>query len=166
MANETFDMNQLLQITQNTAMSVNAQSKQMGLILGTVEELKQDVGEIKNEMEVLKHETTVTRFQANRIQSAIHTRVAEILKLEFDGGKVADGSIKTDAKYRGGFISRCYTDARRKSKLGTPYYATLRCDFNEVIEYVAAWVPEVSGGVDGYKRYLDIRREERQKKSA
>ena len=161
---DTIDMSQLLQITQNTAMSVNAQSKQMGLVLGTVEDLKQDVGEIKTELDVLKHETVVTRFQANRIQAAIHGRVAELLKLEFDGGKVADSSVGTDKKYRGGFISRCYTDARRKSKLGTPYYATLRCDFNEVIEYIEAWEPEVSGGVDGYKHYLDIRREERQKK--
>ena len=166
MSNETVNMSQLLQITQNTAMSVNAQSKQMGLILGTVEDLKQDVGAIKEEISVLKHETTVTRFQANRIQSAIHNRVAELLKLEFDGGKVADESITTDSKYRGGFISRCYTDARRKSKLGTPYYATLRCDFNEVMEYIEAWEPEVSGGKDGYKHYLDIRREEREKRGS
>ena len=166
MSNEPFDMNKLLQITQNTAMSVNAQSKQMGLLIGTVEELKQDVGEVKQEIGILKHEITVTRSQANRIQSAIHNRVAELLKLEFDGGKVADSSIETDSKYRSGFLSRCYTDARRKSKLGNPYYSTLRCDFNEVMEYIEAWEPEVSGGRDGYKRYLDIRREERQKKSA
>ena len=166
MSNETFDMDQLLQITQNTAMSVNAQSKQMGLILGTVEDLKQDVNSIKDEMSILKQETAVTRAQANRIQSSIHARVVELLKLDFDGGKVADGSIGTDERYRGGFISRCYTDARRRSKLGTPYYATLRCDFKEVMEYIEAWVPEVSGGIDGYKRYLDIRREERRKKGA
>lgn len=165
MSNETVNMNQLLQITQNTAMSVNAQAKQMGLILGTVEELKQDVGSIKGELANLKQETTVTRFQANRIQSAIHSRVASLLKLKFDGGKVADESIETDHKYRGGFISRCYTDARRKSKLGTPYYMTLRCDFNEVIEYIESWEPEVSGGKDGYKHYLDIRREEREKRN-
>jgi len=162
-SNETIDISQLLQITQNTAMSVNAQSQQMGLVLSTVEGLKQDVGSIKQEMDVLKRETTVTRIQANHIQSAIHSRVAELLKLKFDGGKVAVGSIGTDAKYRGGFISRCYTDARRKSKLGTPYYATLRCDYNEVMEYIEAWEPEVSGGKEGYKRYLDIRREEREK---
>lgn len=166
MSNETVDMGQLLQITQNTAMSVSAQSKQMGLVLSTVEDLKQDVSSIKGDIDTLKQETTVTRFQANRIQSAIHNRVAGLLKLKFDGGKVADDSIATDQKYRGGFISRCYTDARRKSKLGTPYYMTLRCDFNEVMEYIEAWEPEVSGGKDGYKHYLDIRREEREKKNA
>ena len=86
----TVDMNQLLQITQNTAMSVNAQSKQMGLILGTVEELKQDVGSIKQEMEVLKRETTITRPMCRRIRKAVMSQVNKVLKIKFDGGKVAD----------------------------------------------------------------------------
>ena len=165
MSSETVDMSQLLQITQNTAMSVSAQAKQMGLVLSSIGELRQDVSGIKDELTILKQETTVTRAQANRIQSAIHGRVAELLKLKFDGGKVADSHVPTDKRYRGGFLSRCYTDSRRKSKLGTPYYMTLRCDFNEVMEYIEAWEPEVSGGVDGYKRYLDIRREERNRKN-
>lgn len=164
--NDMVDMNQLLQITQNTAMSVSAQSKQMGLVLSTVNDLKEDVSSIKNEMAVLKQETTVTRAQANRIQSAIHARVNELLRIEFEGGRVADESVGDEQRYRGGFISRCYTDSRKRSKLGTPYYATLRCDFKEVMEYIEAWEPEVAGGINGYKRYLDIRREEREKRMA
>lgn len=164
--NDKVDLNQLLQITQNTAMSVSAQSEQMGLVLRTVNDLKEDVSSIKDEMSVLKHETTVTRAQANRIQSAIHDRVNKLLGIAFDGGKVADSSIRTDVLYRSGFLSRCYADSRKRSKLGTPYYATLRCDFNEVMEYIEAWEPEVAGGIDGFKQYLDIRREERMKRES
>lgn len=166
MSNEIINMDQLLQITQNTAMSVSAQSKQMGLILGNINDLKQDVSAIKDEMEVLKHETTVTRHQACRLQNAIHQRVAMLLGLQFDGGRVSDESIGTDKRYRGGFISRCYMDARRKSKLGTPYYATLRCDFQDTLDYIEAWEPEVEGGVEGYKDYLDMRRDERESRIA
>jgi hypothetical protein len=166
MGKETVDMSQLLQITQNTAMSVNAQSKQMGLILGTVEDLKQDMGEIKNEMEVLKRETTITRPMCRRIRKAVMNRVNTVLEIEFDGGKVAEGSIKTDLLYRGGFISRCYTDAKNHSKMGESYSETLKVDFDEVVKYIEAWIPEVDGGVEGYKHYLDIRREEREKKQS
>lgn len=34
------------------------------------------------------------------------------------------------------------------------------------MEYIEAWEPEVAGGIDGYKHYLDIRREEREKNNA
>ena len=165
MSNETVDMSQLLQITQNTAMSVNAQSKQMGLILGTVEELKQDVGSIKQEMEVLKRETTITRPMCRRIRKAVMNQVNKVLKIEFDGGKVADECIETDVLYRGGFISRCYTDAKNHSKMGESYSETLKVDFDEVMRYIESWIPEVEGGVEGYKHYLDIRREEREKRN-
>lgn len=162
------DIDGLKELMSLTARNVYAQSEQIGQLLGTVVELKQDFGSVKREISTIKddlgdvkQELTVTRFQANRIQSAIYNRVAELLKLDFDGGKVANGSIEMEERYRGGFISRCYTDARRKSKLGTPYYATLRCDFKEVMEYIEAWEPEVKGGRDGYMQYLDIRREKR-----
>ena len=160
MSNETVDMNQLLRITQNTAMSVNEQSKQMGLILGTVEELKQDVGSIKQEVEVLKSETTVTRAQAARIKKAIHSRVAYVLKLEYDGGRVGDRWIGKDKRYRGAFLTRAWVDAKYRSKCGDPYYTTLKADFAEVMDYIDAWEPEVKGGVEGYKHYLDIRHKE------
>lgn len=166
MGNEIINMDQLLQITQNTAMSVSAQSKQMGLILDNINDMKQDMSVIKDEMEVLKHETTVNRHQVTRLQNAIYQRVAKLLGLQFDGGRVADQSIVTDMRYRSKFISRCYVDARRKSKLGTPCYATLKCDFQETLDYIEAWEPEVKGGVEGYKDYLDMRREERESRIA
>lgn len=156
--------NDLLQMMQLAAANINGLSKQMGLVNARIDEHSKRIDRVEERVDKVESELTVNRAQANRLQSAIHQRVTDVLKLEFDGGKVADGSIKTDKRYRGGFISRCYTDARRKSKLGTPYYATLRCDFHEVMDYIKAWEPEVSGGVDGYKHYLDIRREERQKK--
>ena len=159
------DNSDLMQMMRLTASNINGLSQQMGLVNARIDEQGRRVDRIEERVDAVEAELTINRAQANRLQAAIHQRVAVVLKLNFEGGVVADGSISTDKKYRGAFISRCYTDARRKSKLGTPYYATLRCDFQETMDYIEAWEPEVGGGVDGYKRYLDIRREERQKKA-
>ncbi len=78
---------------------------------------------------------------------------------------MADESIETDVLYRGGFISRCYKDAKNQSKMGESYSETLKVDFDEVMEYIESWKPEVDGDVEGYKHYLDIRREEREKRN-
>lgn len=159
-----------MQMMRLTASNINGLSQQMGLVNARIDEQVRRVDRIEERFEerfdAVEAELTINRAQANRLQTAIHQRVAVVLKLNFEGGVVADGSISTDRKYRGAFISRCYTDARRKSKLGTPYYATLRCDFQETMDYIEAWEPEVNGGVEGYKRYLDIRREERQKQES
>lgn len=96
---------------------------------------------------------------------AVMNRVNEVLKIDFEGGRVADDSIITDQLYRGGFISRLYTDAKNHSKMGESYTETLKVDFGEVMDYIGAWEPEVDGGTDGYKHYLDIRREERSKRN-
>jgi hypothetical protein len=70
--------------------------------------------------------------------------------------------MQADKYYRGGFISRCYADARKYSRLGNPYYTTLARDVEETIHYIENWFPEISydglTGVEAYKRYLDARR--------
>lgn len=164
MSNEIVNMNELLQVTQNTAMSVNSLSEQMGLMVGRVNENTKRIVALEDRMTSHERSETITRIQDKRLVSEIHSRVAYLLKIEYEGGRVADNSVSDDINYRGAFINRCYVDARNKSKLGQPHYATLKVDFDEVLEYVSSWVPEVEGGTEGYKHYLDIRREERMKK--
>ena len=160
MGNELVDMSQLLQITKNTAMNINGLSQQMGLINARMNTFNDRLDSIQESVDGVKAEITVTRSQANRLRRSIHERVAVVLKLKREGGRVADCSIHDDTAYRKAFISRLYFDAREKSKLGTPYYDTLRADFAETMDYINAWFPEVEGGTEGYKRYLDIRHKE------
>ena len=160
MSSELVDMSQLLQITQNTAMNINGLSQQMGLINARMNKFNERLDSIQESVDGVKAEITVTRSQANRLRRSIHERVAVVLKLKREGGRVADCSIHDDTAYRKAFISRLYFDAREKSKLGTPYYDTLRADFAETMDYINAWFPEVEGGTEGYKRYLDIRHKE------
>ena len=166
MANDGMDMNALLKVTQNTVMTVSGLSEQMGLVVNRVNENTQRIISLEDRMTIHERTETINRAQQRRIRKSVFDRVNKLLGIEYEGGKVADRCVKTDVLYRGGFISRCYTDAKNHSKMGGSYTETLKVDFDAVLEYIDSWKPEVDGGVDGYIHYLDIRREERQKKSA
>jgi hypothetical protein len=164
LSNEKFfdgDTSNLVKLAQLNTMNINGLSQQMGLMNDRMDQLVGRMDGHDNRLEVLEHNTTINRAESKRIKKAVLSRVNYLLKIEFEGGRVADSSIATDQLYRGQFVSRCYTDAKNHSKMGDSYPETLKVDFDEVLEYIESWVPEVDGGVDGYKRYLDIRREER-----
>lgn len=57
--------------------------------------------------------------------------------------------------YRGAFISRLYYDAKKNGIMPDSYLNTPRRDFNDVMEYIEFWRPEVEGGAQGYMDYLD-----------
>lgn len=158
--------NELMQMMQLTATNISGLSQQMGIVNARLTEQNQRIDQLEEDLTIVKAEQTITRAQCRRIRKAVMSRVNDVLKIEFEGGKVADESIEDDIRYRGGFISRLYTDAKNHSKMGESYTETLKTDFGEVMDYIEAWVPEVDGGIDGYKHYLDIRREERAKKTA
>jgi len=157
------DMNGLLKVTQNTAMNVSSLSEQMGLVVNRVNDNTKRIVALEDRMNAHERTETINRSQARRIRKSVIERVNSLLGIKYEGGKVADDCVKMDMFYRGGFISRCYTDAKNHSKMGGSYTETLKVDFNEVIEYIDSWKPEVEGGTEGYMHYLDIRREEREK---
>jgi len=150
---------------QTLVAGIQGQSEQIGVMNSRLNKFSERMDGMCDDLETLKRETTITRPMCRRIRKAVMSQVNKVLKIKFDGGKVADESIETDVLYRGGFISRCYTDAKNHSKMGESYSETLKVDFDEVMEYIESWEPEVDGGVEGYKHYLDIRREEREKRN-
>ena len=151
---------------QTLVAGIQGQSEQIGVMNSRLNKFSERMDGMCDDLETLKRETTITRPMCRRIRKAVMNQVNKVLKIKFDGGKVADESIETDVLYRGGFISRCYTDAKNHSKMGESYSETLKVDFDEVMEYIESWEPEVDGGVEGYKHYLDIRREEREKRGS
>lgn len=151
---------------QTLVAGIQGQSEQIGVMNSRLNKFSERMDGMCDDLETLKRETTITRPMCRRIRKAVMSQVNKVLKIKFDGGKVADESIETDVLYRGGFISRCYTDAKNHSKMGESYSETLKVDFDEVMEYIESWEPEVDGGVEGYKHYLDIRREEREKRGS
>lgn len=166
MANEiTLPDSDPMKALQLAAMNINGLSQQMGLVVARMDAQDLRIAKVEEDFITIKAEQTITRAQCRRIRKAVMNRVNEVLKIDFEGGRVADDSIITDQLYRGGFISRLYTDAKNHSKMGESYTETLKVDFGEVMDYIGAWEPEVDGGTDGYKHYLDIRRKERSKKN-
>lgn len=162
MSSETVDMSQLLQITQNTAMSVNAQSKQMGLVLSTIEGLKKDNGEIKGtlvsvveDVRGLKEDQFIDLVKADNIKQSAQSRVAELLEIEFDErGGIADESKAFDYHfYYPKFCGRIHVDARHAGLEGPRIYATPRRNYKALLKFINDWVPK--RGVDGLKSYYD-----------
>ncbi len=161
MSNEVVDMNQLLQITQSTAMSVNAQSKQMGLILGSVEGLKQDVIEVKSVMNdindrvtVLEEDEALKPYQVYSVKKAVRTRVAELLKIKFDKrGGATDETMGVYKRYYGRFCGRLHNDAKCAGIEEASWRFTPRKNYQKLIDFIADWTP--ARGVDGLKTYFD-----------
>lgn len=154
----------LMEMIRLTSMNVNGLSQQMGLINTAVNGLRQEITEVKDRMNYYEDNLRITRSQGKTLKRAVINRVNDLLGIEFEGGRVADECVETDRKYRGGFISRCYVDAKKAGVMAECYWETPRADYMKCIEYIEAWIPGVKGGVDGYREYLDIRRSEREEK--
>ena len=158
----------LTTIVEQTALNVNTIGKSLGVLTASIGEIKTELNDIKAqigdnraEIETMKRKERIERTEARRLRAAIHARVDYLLDIEKEGGVITKQSLLNDKKYRGGFIGRCYHDARHHSRLGTPYYDTTKQDFKETMKYIEMWVPEVQyegrTGVEAYKRYLDDR---------
>jgi hypothetical protein len=149
-------LEKLMELNLQTAGNVNAISQQLGIISNKVDALGVEVSMVKDRMQTYEDTIRVSRAQADTIRRAIHARVCEILGIRYKDGVVVNEMIGIDKYYRPGFISKLYSDARKYSELGTPYYETFRKDYGAVLDYINGWLPQV--GLEGYMRYLDERR--------
>ena len=160
----TSELDKMLRLSQNNAMNINGLSRQMGLVIDMLNDNTQRIVALEDRLTSHERSVTISRAQQRRIKSEVMSRVNYLLGIEFEGGRVADSSIAVESRYRGPFIARLYSDAKKHSKMGEAYPETLKVDFDEVLDYISSWVPEVDGGVDGYMSYIDIRHEERAKR--
>lgn len=167
------DLADMKELMQTTVLSISSLSEQMGIV--TKKFAIQDerlnsvdcrIDTVENRMQSYEDKIRLTRDQQRQIKGAIHSRVNYLLGIELKGGVVVRGSILNDKKYRSGFIKRCYHDARHYSRLQAPYTETYQRDFEECISYIQNWIPEVTfeglSGTEAYKKYLDIRAEEKE----
>lgn len=159
------DNNELMQIVKQTAYNVAGVSEQMGILHNEVNSLKLEMRRqveglqaVNDRMQNYEDRIRLTRSQAQNVRNSIHKRVKDLLDIRYVNDVVATECLYDDKYYRPGFISRLYADARKYSKLGTPYQETYQRDYAEVLEYINLWQPPT--GTDGYKAYLDARRKE------
>lgn len=157
------EFDDVIGMIKQTAMNVAATSEQMGLLNTRVHNLDiktrnldEKIGMIEGRMENYEERLRVTRAQSQNIKNSIHSRVNHLLNIKYENHMVSQDSLFADKYYKSGFISRCYADARRESRLGCPYTETLQRDYEEVLNYINEWVPPA--GTNRYKNYLDNRR--------
>lgn len=160
--------NDLMDVVRQTAFNVSGISEQMGVVVSKInamdvkqrqmeERLASGLEQVNTRMQSYEDRIRLTRPQARNVQASIHARVKELLNIRYEDGVVAEECLYADKYYRPGFLSRLYADARRDSRLGTPYSETYQKDLEEVLDYINRWLPP--RGIEGYKRYLDARRE-------
>lgn len=167
MADELMNMNEIVESLRLAAITSRNNSEQLGLLAKRQDVLQSEIDELKanmrndkqdleNRMQNYEDRITVTRSMAQNIRNSIHSRVRDLLHIEYVDGVVTQECLYADKYYRPGFISRCYVDSRKESKLGTPYSETYQRDYEEVLNFINSWVPP--RGTEGYKNYLDLRR--------
>ena len=131
MTNGNFDMQQLMNITGQTAMNLNNMSKQLGVVATAVNSLTDDVSAIKDDIFQLKMNEEITTTQQETIIELARKRVLEI---------IGDDPLEVK-KYFKIFIQRLYKDTRQNAGLGSKIARTKKCDYQRCIDYIEAWIP-------------------------
>ena len=126
-----FDMQQLMNITGQTAMNLNNMSKQLGVVATAVNSLTDDVSAIKDDIFQLKMNEEITTTQQETIIELARKRVLEI---------IGDDPLEVK-KYFKIFIQRLYKDTRQNAGLGSKIARTKKCDYQRCIDYIEAWIP-------------------------
>ena len=129
--NEKFDMQQLMNITGQTAMNLNNMSKQLGVVASAVNSLTDDVSTIKDDIFQLKMNEEITTTQQETIIELARKRVLEI---------IGDDPLEVK-KYFKIFIQRLYKETRQNAGLGSKIARTKKCDYQRCIDYIEAWIP-------------------------
>lgn len=145
-----FDMQMVINLMGQNAMTVQGMNKQLGIVATKVSSIENDVNGMKDEIYQLKNNEEITTEQAANIRRAAHKRVNDIL-----------GTDEEKAKYFRTFIVCLWTDVRKNAGCGSTYYATKKCNYQRVIDYIEAWIP--SCGISELKRHTDEKAKARRK---
>lgn len=153
--------NEIIESLKLSAFNIQNISEQMGVVNSKLKDLEDAREDHEMRIKYIEDNERISRSQAKTIHDRVIATVNEILGIAYEGGKVSDKTVSSDIKYRGGFIARCYVDAKNAGVMEQSYHDTPKCLYRKCLEYIEAWTPQVDGGTEAYKRYLDIRREER-----
>lgn len=129
---QDYDIQQLMNITGQTAMNLSQMSKQMGVITTAVSTMQTDIDGLVNRMDNLELKEEITTTQEENIKECACKRVISI---------IGDDPLEKQ-KYFRIFIQSLYKDARRFAGLGSKISRTRKCDYQRCIDCIEAWIPE------------------------
>lgn len=150
----------LMQMIQLTAINVNGVSQQMGLVANKLSAHESRFNALEDRMSRHEHTETITSNQARRLHDALHQRCYQLLGVVWKDGVVVEG-LEAKELYLSDAIRKAWSDAKRYSKVEHNYRDTLKVDFDDCMEYINSWHPEMAGGIEGLKKQVDRRRETR-----
>ncbi len=155
---DNFDMQTLMNLmgqnavtVQQTAMTVQGLSQQMGIFTTKMTNVESNLSLAMSEIDQLKNNEEITTDQEFAIRETASKRISEVL------GK----DINDRQKYYRTFIGRLYYNARRNAGLGSKISRTKKCNFQRVIDYIESWNPHE--GVLGLKHKTDAKAKARRK---
>ena len=127
-----FDMQQLMNITGQTAMNINNMSRQLGVVASAVDNLTYDVNSMKDDIYQLKLNEEITSIQKDTIKLAALKKVIRY---------IGDDPEEKE-KYFKIFIHRLYADTRRNAGLNSRIEMTKKRDYQRCLDYIEAWNPD------------------------
>lgn len=127
-----FDMQQLMNITGQTALNVNQMSKQMGILTSTINDMQDNLGALSNRMDAIENTQEITTMQKDVITEVARKRVVQI---------IGDDPLEM-AKYFRIFVQNLYKDARKYAGLSYRIEKTQKHNYQRILDYIEAWNPQ------------------------
>lgn len=146
-----FDWNQIANIVGATSMNVQGLSNQMGIVVAAVDDMRNDIGAMKDDIYQIKYNGEITNSQSKTLAKAVKRRVYEILS----------NNPYEIAKYSKSFMARCWKESKDFGGVAEVYKETQKGDFQRAINYIEAWIP--IGGCAKLKAEIDEKANARKK---
>ena len=118
------------------------QNRQLGIVTRDVDLLKNNMNTVNEQIYQLQNNEEITTAQRKNIRNAVANRVNVLFPTKFDK--------KT---YHPTAYKRCYSDMQREYGMGVPYETTPKCNYQQAMEGIVAWIPR--GGVEKLKNDVD-----------
>ena len=138
---DNFDMQTLMNIVGQNAITTRSINQQLGLVVTKVENIESKCNNLEDEIFQIKNNTEITTAQCVQMSTAVARRVYQLFP------------TTSDKKYRHTTFKRCYSEMQRYHGMGRPYFTTPKCMYQKVINSIEAWVP--IGGVDKLRTDVD-----------
>lgn len=136
-----FDMQTLMNIVGQNAMTTQSINQQLGLVVTKVDNIEVKCNNLADEVFQIKNNTEITTAQCVQMSTAVSRRVYQLYP-----------SI-SDKKYHRTAFKRCYSEMQRFHGMGRPYSTTPKCMYQKVINAIEAWIP--IGGIEKLRADVD-----------
>ncbi len=149
--NGNFDLQQLMNITGQTALNINHMSKQMGILTTTVDNLRTDFDGLTGRMDRLEQKEEISTAQKETLRRSVCNRCYDI---------IGEDPVAKE-KYFHSLVKRCWSDTKKEAGVGARYEETKKENFQRAIDYIERWIPKE--GCQNFKDAVDIKAEAKRK---